>query len=281
MVVLTVMVVLYLFVLGLCLGSFVNAFVWRFHELEKKVSEKRRQELSVTHGRSMCTSCGHTLAPKDLIPLFSWLWLRGRCRYCSKSIGIQYPLVELITALLFVISYAIWPYGFDVNGIGLFLAWLGMLTGLVALAVYDIRWMRLPFDITFTLISFWLVLLSILTSMEGLGRIHIGHAIIGGTIFAGLFWGLLTVSKGKWIGGGDVPLAILLGLLAGNVINSGAVLFLSSLIGTLYSLPLLISGRLSPKSRIPFGPFLISAGIIVFLIGPRMADLFQLLVFGY
>lgn len=281
MVVLTVMVVLYLFVLGLCLGSFVNAFVWRFHELEKKVSEKRRQELSVTHGRSMCVNCGHTLKATDLIPLVSWLGLRGRCRYCKRPISIQYPVVELLTAVLFVTSYFVWPYGFDALGIGLFLAWLGMAAGLIALAIYDIRWMRLPFGISFSLAGFWLLILALLSTFEGIGRLHIGYAIIGGALLSGLFWLLLVISDGRWIGGGDIPLGALLGLLAGSVLSAAALLFFASLLGSIYALPLLASGKLTPKSRIPFGPFLIAAGIAVFLLGPRVSEAFRLLTFGY
>lgn len=275
------MVIAYLVLLGLCLGSFVNAFVWRFHELEGKVTPKRRKELSVTHGRSMCVSCGHTLKAFDLIPLVSWLGLRGRCRYCKRSISIQYPLVELLTAILFVISYLLWPYGFDALGTGLFLSWIGMATGLVALAVYDIKWMRLPFDISFSLAGFWLLVLAFVSAFEGIDRLHIGYAVIGGALLSGLFWVLLTVSDGRWIGGGDIPLGALLGLLAGSVLNTAAVLFFASLLGSLYALPLLAVGKLTPKSRIPFGPFLIAAGIAVFLLGPRLSEAFRILTFGY
>lgn len=275
------MVIAYLVLLGLCLGSFVNAFVWRFHELEGKVAPKRRRELSVTRGRSMCVSCGHTLKAIDLIPLFSWLALRGRCRYCKRPISVQYPLVELLTAVLFVTSYFVWPYGFDPAGIGLFLAWLSMAAGLVALAVYDIRWMRLPFSISFSLTGFWLLILAFLSALEGIGRLHIGYAIIGGALLAGLFWLLLTVSDGRWIGGGDIPLGALLGLLAGSVLNAAALLFFASLLGSMYALPLLAAGKLTPKSRIPFGPFLIAAGIVVFLAGPRLSEAFRILTFGY
>lgn len=275
------MVIAYLVLLGLCLGSFVNAFVWRFHELEGRVAPKRRKELSVTRGRSMCVECGHTLKATDLIPLVSWFGLRGRCRYCKRPISVQYPLVELLTAVLFVASYLFWPYGFDHVGIGLFLLWLGMAAGLIALAVYDIRWMRLPFGISFSLTGFWLLVLAILSAFEGVDRIHIGYAIIGGTLLAGLFWTLLIVSDGRWIGGGDIPLGALLGLLAGSVLNAATLLFFASLLGSTYALPLLAAGRLTPKSRIPFGPFLIAAGIAVFLAGPRLSDAFRILTFGY
>src|SRR3989344_6490262 len=125
------MIVAILIVLGLAFGSFVNALVWRLHEQEEraKSKEQRRKkgkakntaklsshtsvlsskDLSILKGRSMCPSCKHGLAAKDLVPVLSWLTLRGKCRYCHKPISIQYPLVELITATLFVISYLLWP----------------------------------------------------------------------------------------------------------------------------------------------------------------------------
>src|SRR3954465_436221 len=104
------MIIAVLVVLGLCLGSFVNALVWRLHEQEEGGSKKAAaKKLSIIKGRSMCPHCKHALKPIDLIPVISWLSLRGKCRYCSKPISIQYPIVELSTALLFVVSYIWWP----------------------------------------------------------------------------------------------------------------------------------------------------------------------------
>src|SRR6185369_3402365 len=101
--------------LGLIFGSFVNALTWRLHEQEKLAGKKgkkaadRRQALSISTGRYMCSNCGHELAAKDLVPVFSWLWLRGKCRYCGARIPDS-PIVELATGLLFALSYAAWPF---------------------------------------------------------------------------------------------------------------------------------------------------------------------------
>src|SRR4051812_13278636 len=100
------MIIAVLIVFGLCLGSFVNALVWRVHEQE--AAKKPNKKLSVLNGRSMCPHCEHELAAKDLIPVLSWLSLGGKCRYCHKPISKQYPLVELLTALLVVGSYIWW-----------------------------------------------------------------------------------------------------------------------------------------------------------------------------
>lgn len=84
-----------LILLGLCLGSFVNALVWRLHENKDFVK-----------GRSQCINCGHVLAARDLVPLFSWLTLGGKCRYCRRKVSVQYPLIELVGAAVFALSYA-------------------------------------------------------------------------------------------------------------------------------------------------------------------------------
>ena len=102
-----VWVIIILAWLGLCAGSFVNALVWRLHE--QKRSKKADKKLSILNGRSMCVHCRHELTWYDLIPLFSWLLLRGKCRYCKKPISWQYPIVELATAAVFVLSYIFWP----------------------------------------------------------------------------------------------------------------------------------------------------------------------------
>src|SRR5690606_19684146 len=107
-----------LVILGLCLGSFVNALVFRLH-MQMKASEKHRgkkvqkAKLSIVSGRSMCVHCHHELAWYDLIPVLSWLTLGGKCRYCHKPIAWQYPLVELATAALFALSYVYWPVNFS------------------------------------------------------------------------------------------------------------------------------------------------------------------------
>src|SRR5882762_114793 len=108
------MIIVVLAILGLCFGSFVNAAVWRIYAQEqvksKKLQVKKSTNLSIVNGRSVCPHCEHELAAKDLMPVFSWLSLGGKCRYCKKPISRQYPLVELLTAVLFVFSYLYWPF---------------------------------------------------------------------------------------------------------------------------------------------------------------------------
>lgn len=277
------MIIAALAVLGLIFGSFVNALVWRLHEQAElsgkggKTTEKRRQELSIAKGRSMCPHCGHELAAKDLVPLFSWLLLRGRCRYCRASIGVQYPLVELATALLFTVSYVTWP--FTMQGVGLFqfVLWLMFLVGFVALAVYDLKWFLLPDKLVLPLVAVaatQVVVVAVwLHSFSALWQ-----PLAGGLIIFGLFWVLFQVSGGNWIGGGDVKLAIVLGLLAGTPLRAFLVIFFASLLGTLSSVPLLVKGRSGLKMHIPFGPYLLLATIIVVLYGTSIVNWYQNLI---
>jgi len=266
------MVVTYVALIGLCAGSFINALVWRIHEQaaeqgKKKPSRERLAKLSISKGRSICPHCHHELVAKDLVPLFSWLSLRGQCRYCHKPIAIQYPLVEAATALLFVASYAWWPRDLHGLEIAVFVLWLVVLTGLMALLVYDLRWYLLPNRIVYplTVIAGLLALLEIVHATHPLTAIF--NTVLAVTIGGGLFYVLFQLSKGKWIGGGDVKLGWLLGLVAGTPGKAFLFIFLAAAIGSFISIPLLASNKLKRNSTIPFGPLLIIGGIITVLFG--------------
>ena len=263
--------------LGLSLGSFINALVWRLHEQSKKSSKLKAQssKLSIMHGRSMCPNCEHELAVSDLIPVVSWLALRGKCRYCPKPISWQYPLVELLTALLFTLSYLSWPHfqgrTLEMGEVVVFGLWLLSLTGLVALAVYDLRWMLLPNKIIFPLYGV-ATLMIIVQALQDSSAKPLASAAGGVLIGGGIFYILFQVSKGKWIGGGDVKLGFLLGALVGGPLSAAIMLFLASLIGSLFGGSLLLTHRISRGTRIPFGPFLIIAAIVVVLFGQQLSD---------
>lgn len=268
------MIILALVIIGLCLGSFVNALVYRLHWQENKKSAKKtdRQLYSIRNGRSMCPNCKHKLSPADLIPVFSWISLGGRCRYCHKPISWQYPLVELLSAFLFVFSYIYWPYDLSsARNIAAFILWLVFLTGFLSLIVYDIKYLTLPNKIVFPLAALaliWVIVVSAINTDIGLAK----DALIGMFIGGGLFYILFQLSGGAWIGGGDVKLGFLLGFLLGGPWPAILLLFIASALGTLYSVPMLLTKKIGPKSRIPFGPFLILAAIIVQLFGSSIVD---------
>ena len=261
------MIVFLLIVAGLLFGSFINALVWRLHQKRDWVWE-----------RSECPHCHHVLAAKDLVPVLSWLFLAGKCRYCHKPIPDS-PLVELALPALFVFSYLFWPQPLEGVGLYTFVFWLVFLVGFVALAVYDLKWFLLPDVIVFPLIA--------LAAVQIVGRLvffggswnELGGSLVGAAVISGLFYTIFTVSKGKWIGFGDVKLAVVLGLLAGGALPALLVLFVASLIGTLLSLPLVLAGKANRKSHLPFGPMLIAGVVVVVLFGQAMIDWYTNLVF--
>jgi prepilin signal peptidase PulO-like enzyme (type II secretory pathway) len=264
------MIVVALILIGLCLGSFVNALVWRLHEQEaagkagKKPTDYHRK-LSITKGRSMCPECHHELAAKDLIPVVSWLWLRGNCRYCHKPISRQYPLVELLTAGLFVISYIWWPFVLQGLGLYYFVFWLIFLVGFMALALYDLRWQLLPNRMVYPLIGLAIIQLAGAMAFYDVSWRALITAFWGIIVASGLFYAIFLVSRGEWIGGGDVKLGVILGILLGGPLMSLLMLFVASCLGTVAGLPLLLEGK--RKVRVPFGPFLLLATIFVTLFG--------------
>lgn len=271
------MIIVALLIYGLCLGSFVNALVWRVHkqaeeEDKKKPNKKLLKDLSVSRGRSMCPSCRHTLAAKDLIPVLSWLSLKGKCRYCSKRVSVQYPLVELATAGLFVVSYLAWPEPFTAPQIAIFVLWLVILVGLMALTVYDARWMLLPNRIIYPLWGVAAVQAAIRVASSSTPLTTAASIATGTAVGGGVFLLLFHASKGKWIGYGDVRLGWLFGAVVGSAGRSLTVIFLASLLGCLFALPALINRKLQGSSEIPFGPFLIAGTIIVYLFGTNILD---------
>lgn len=268
------MIVGWLFLVGLALGSFINALVWRVYQqsLPPKKRAASSTELSISSGRSMCTHCKHILSSYDLVPVLSWLSLRGKCRYCKSPISAQYPLVELLTAFLFVASYLFWPTELILaNEIAVFGLWLAFLVGLVALAIYDVKWMLLPNRIVFpvTILATLKVLLMVVSASNPFDVLL--SALGGLAIAGGLFYVLFQISDGKWIGGGDVKLGFALGLMLGGPYLAFLMLFIASLVGLFIALPDIMR-KSSVQRRIPFGPSLITATIICMLFGQAIID---------
>lgn len=314
------MIIVVLIVLGLCLGSFTNALVWRYHRqseikdnstVSNANSDAELAGLSIATGRSMCVHCHHVLAAKDLVPVISYLTLRGRCRYCRKLIQ-DTPIPELLTPFLFVVSYLYWPYQLQGAGMFNFIMWLLFLVGFVALAQYDYRWYELPHDIVFPLVCLALLQHGITATVYGGGLDSLRQPLLGAVVGVGLFSLLYRLSPKQketdkpnaiteqsvdvtsyklgigavvldrllgwivgnktslWIGGGDITLALLLGLLVGGPGNILLVIFVASLLGTLVALPMLIARRTSRSSQLPFGPLLLAAVVIVKLWGASL-----------
>lgn len=265
--------ILILLLLGLAFGSFITALTWRLHENKDFVT-----------GRSQCESCGHQLGVLDLIPVVSWLILRGRCRYCKKQFGWDNPVIELSTAAAFIISYIYWPLDFaGWQAWASFILWLIYVVMLIALLVYDLRWMLLPNKLVFPLIG--LAIVDVIIRFSASGNFNgfdvLQHVLFGAIVLSGFYWLLYTVSKGKWIGFGDVKLGLFMGILLGWKLSL-LMLFLSNIVGFFIVVPGLLMGKLNGKSRIPFGPFLIIAFFIAGLWGNQIVDWYiSILMQGY
>lgn len=253
------------FIIGMAVGSLINAFVWRHKKNQDSLSTIpiSAKRYSILNGRSVCTHCETVLSPRDLVPVVSWLLLRGKCRYCHEKIEDN-PIAEIVTAVLFLVSYLFWPYQLNelIDGV-VFLVWLTIVFLLVFLFIYDLRWMLLPdrFVLAFTLV---VIGYSALVSFTYHDPDHIIAALVGGASVSLIFFALYYFSGGRWVGGGDVKLLFGLGMLSGSFFGALIMVFIASLLGTLLVLPKLLLRKLSPTHLLPFGPLLIAAAFVVF-----------------
>ena len=286
-----VIVYIALVLFGLVLGSFAGASVWRLrarqlvadkkdgepydHAEYKKLQSLAAQKTSKDHSR--CLHCGYMLRWYDLLPLVSWLTLRGKCRSCHHPIGIMEPLIELGTAAFFVLSYTFWPVQLHTGiHIAEFVIWLVAGIGLAIMFAYDARWYLLPDNINFAVIGLGLIsaTLMVIDSPNHLGAIlNVGGSV---AVLSGLYYALYLMSKGRWIGFGDIKLGLGLGLLLGDWKLALIGLFFANLLGCLVVIPLMIRGKLTRTSQVPFGPLLIAGVISAQLIGVGITEFYTL-----
>jgi prepilin signal peptidase PulO-like enzyme (type II secretory pathway) len=246
---------------GLLFGSFVTALSWRLHE-----------KLDFVNGRSQCEYCGHTLAAIDLVPVISWVILRGRCRYCNVAISWQNPIIEASVAIAFVVSYLAWPFALSAwQAQASFGLWLLYIVLLATLFVYDLRWMVLPDALVLPLIALGLLDVALrLSAAHNLTLVaYAQQVLLGGCALGGVYLLLYVISKGRWIGSGDVKLGWFIGMILGWEYALCA-LFLANILCAAIVLPVHITGKLPAKSRVPFGPFLIIAFVLMNLFGPSV-----------
>ena len=265
------MTILILALSGLIFGSFVTALTWRIHEKKDFIA-----------GRSQCESCGHRLGTLDLIPVVSWMALSGRCRYCKAPVSWQNPAIELSVMIAFVVSYLFWPVDLTTwQAYASFGIWLIYIVILMALLVYDLRWMLLPNQLVFPLIALGLIDAVLRVGMQGPITIFTfgEHVLLGAGVLAGVYWLLYTVSRGKWVGYGDVKLGLFMGIVLGWQ-QALLTLFLANIIGCLFVGPGLLTGKLTPKSRVPFGPFLIVSFLIAGIFGQQLINWYVSLIIG-
>lgn len=265
------MVFVALFILGLIFGSFLDALTWRLHNGQ-----------GVLRDRSRCDHCGHQLSAVDLVPVISWLASRGRCRYCQAKVTWQHPLIEVLSGLVFALSYLWWPDSLALGGQKiLFVSWLAASIGLIALAIYDLKWMLLPNKLIYpTLTVAVLGRLAYLIFYEPKPLHGLEFWALSLAVASGFFWTLFIISRGHWIGYGDVRLGLITGTLLATPAKSFLMIFLASVLGCLIAIPLLAAQKKSLHTRLAYGPFLIGATFIVLVFGQAILDWYNRTLVG-
>lgn len=248
-------------VLGLCMGSFITALTWRLHEKKDFVK-----------ARSVCESCKETLNASELVPVLSFVLQGGKCKHCGKKISWLNPALEVGMALLFVGMYVWWPLELSDTGSYIQLvSWYVFAVGLVALFVYDIKWLLIPNSIIYPMIVAAIAVQATLAIFFDGGTELVKDTVFGLLIGGGFFYSLFIVSKGRWIGGGDVKLGMFIGISLG-ALKAGLALIISFYTAALVVLPLLALKIVKRKTPIPFGPFLIAATFVALLFGQQIFD---------
>ena len=238
-----------IFILGLIIGSFLNVVIFRLENGGKIIND-----------RSRCLHCRHILNWYDLIPILSFIFLKGKCRYCKRSISIQYPLVELLTGIVFILIFNFSAQGGPVLGWQFYLSifyYFYISSVFIVIFVYDLKHYIIPDKIIYPAII-------IATGFNLFNNIQysifniqsIFNFLFPAILASGFFYAIIIITKGKGMGGGDVKLAFLMGLLLGWPIILLS-LFLSFIFGSIVGICLILIGRKKMSSKIPFGPFLI------------------------
>jgi len=222
---------------GLAIGSFLNVIIYRVPRGE-----------SVAFPASHCTSCGHALALRDNIPVLGWLALRGRCRYCKTSISSRYALVELMTALLFVLS--VLEFGASLQAVS-----AALLSAFLIVTVFvDIDHLLILDAVT--------VPAGIIGFIIAVALGHALSALEGAALGAALFGAIHLITRGAGLGLGDVKLAAALGIFLG-LHNSIAAFAAAFVIGAVLAIPVLATRRRRGRDVLPFGPFLVIGALIL------------------
>jgi leader peptidase (prepilin peptidase) / N-methyltransferase len=258
------------FIFGLVIGSFLNVVIHRLpkmmqRESDNYVAEESGQPLPHTERynlavpRSACPSCGHQITALENIPVISWLALGGKCSNCKAPISARYPIVELLTGLLS--AYMVWTFGTGLAGAAaLVFLWL-----LIAMTFIDADTQLLPDDLTYPLL--WL---GLLVNLNGLFAPSLRSAVIGAV--AGylslwlVYWAFKLATGREGMGYGDFKLLAALGAWLGWVMLP-LVILLSSIVGAVVGICLIVFRSRARDNPIPFGPYLAAAGLIALLFG--------------
>jgi prepilin signal peptidase PulO-like enzyme (type II secretory pathway) len=258
------------FLIGAVIGSFTNCFVWRLHENE------------TLWNRSYCPKCRKMIAWFDNIPILSFFILKGCCRRCGKKISWQYPLVEFSTACLFAISFYLTARTYIGSGnlsdnfyllsgnyfiLALVREWL-IIFALTVIFIYDCRWYLIPDKVALPAA----LIIFILDLFLGYDWLALSVCVLIG---GGFFLLQFLVSKGKWVGGGDIRLGILLGAITGRYEELILAILLTYCIGSVVGTLLVFFGKKHWSSKVPLGVFMAPALVIAVFWGQQIINWYQ------
>ena len=240
-----------IFIFGMCIGSFVNVCIYRLPASKSIIDPSR----------SICPKCGSIIRFYDNIPVLSYLWLKGRCRNCNKRISFRYPLVEIISGVVALCIFL--KFGPTLEA----LVYFAFITALVVITFIDIDHQIIPDLITIPgipvcfLASFALPSITYKESLLGL--------LAGGGSLLLVGWTYYLIKKAEGMGGGDIKLMAMIGAMVGwkGVLFT---IFVSSLVGTLVGITIMLRTKKGMKIAVPFGPFLSIGAITYIFFGPGL-----------
>lgn len=252
-----IIVTIFIFIMGLLIGSFLNVCIYRIP-----------REESIAYPPSHCTVCGNRIKPYDLIPVLSWILLRGKCRYCGEKISIRYALIEMITGIFFALTYLKYGYTLECFKFIILIPFL-IVIGMIDYDTTDVyaktTWTGTAVGIIFIIVNFY----------YGLG---IKTYIYGGLLGGGVISLIILITRG--MGWGDAEICLLSGVFLG-LPSTILMLFMSFVIGGLSGVILIASGKKTRKDYIPFGPSIVAASIMTILIGNNIMNWYMNIFFPY
>jgi prepilin signal peptidase PulO-like enzyme (type II secretory pathway) len=254
-------------VLGLIVGSFLNVLVYRLRDAETLL------------GRSFCRHCKHQIRWYDNVPLISFVILRGLCRDCETKISWQYPLVELLTGVLFsLVGYFFFFAGDSLSWLET--AWLlGVLSSLIVIAAYDLRNMEIPISmlIVGAFLTYVFLAIYFIFVPEPFLASRLWYGFLGGAIVAGFFFLLVFLSRETWMGWGDVWF----GFIVGSIVGLPLILPMLTLSfggGAVIGILAIVSGGKNMKSQIPFAPFLAGGTLLTLFLSQAFPFFFRFFI---
>ncbi|MDO8498058.1 MAG: prepilin peptidase [bacterium] len=257
------MFLIFLFILGLVIGSFLNVLIDRLPNEES------------INGRSHCDYCKKTLSAGDLIPVVSYVWLKGKCRYCKKKLSIQYPLIEIFTGIVFILIWhfvgssvilgnvvtpesRLWTSQSDI----LKICYLGIISTLIVIFFADVKYHIIPDSMQIAFFVFSLLFIFVGNGLKPFPTLT-DHLISGLITLAPILF-IFLITRGRGMGFGDVKLAFIIGFFLGLWPGLMA-LYIAFILGAVWGVAMILFKRRGLKSKIAFGPFLV-LGIVCMLV---------------